>query len=106
MGLSPALGASGELGEADYGDIQILRHELQASGYLRNLLHAVFDLCAGADKSEVIYDYTVDILEPACARFHFGNGYRARVIEIELAVVERRGGKAEARPIDPILGFS
>ena len=99
VGFSSALGASGELGAADDGDIQILRHELEASGYLSNLLHAAFDLCAGANKSEVIYNNTIDVLESACARFHLGDGYRARIVKIQLAVVERSGSKSEAGPV-------
>ena len=99
VGLSPALGASGELGAADDGDIQILRHELEASGYLSNLLHAVFDLCAGADESEVIYNNAINVLESACARFHLGDGYRARIVKIQLAVVERSGSKSETGPV-------
>ena len=99
VGFSPALGASGELGAADDGNIQILRHELEASGYLGDLLHAAFDLCAGADESEVIYNNAIDVLESACARFHLGDGYRARIVKIQLAVVERSGSKSEAGPV-------
>lgn len=96
-----ALRSAGELGKGDDRDVELLGHDLEVSGDLRDLLHAVFAAPPGGHQLEVVDDDEVDLFEPAQLRLHLPHRDARRVVEVDVRLGEHLRRHRDAHPVVP-----
>ena len=74
-------GGSRQLSAAYDRDVHLLRHQLEVSRYIGDLLNAVVDPFVARHELEIVYHDEAEILYPAQLRLHTGDRESGRVVD-------------------------
>ena len=98
-----ALVRTGQLRQAKHGHVQLLGHDLQRAGDVRNDLLAVFTAVAAAARAdhelEIVDDDKAEIIKAAALGVHLRNGQRRIVVHADVRLRKRRGRDADLAPL-------